>query len=51
MLALTILLLIIYCGIQAYKEWDTNHYIEKYGSEAMWRRQWKKLTKHNKRRH
>lgn len=50
MLALIIISLVIFYSIQAYKEWDTNRYIEKYGSEAMWRRQWKKLTKHNKRR-
>lgn len=47
MLALIIISLIIYYSIQAYKEYDNRRYHEKYGSEAMWRKQWKKLTKHN----
>ena len=50
MLALIIISLVIFYGIQAYKEWNTNRYIEKYGSDAMSRRQWKKLTKHSRRK-
>lgn len=50
MLALTVLLLVIYCGIQAYKEYDNRRYHEKYGTEVMWQKQWNKLTKHNKRK-
>lgn len=50
MLALIILSLVIFYGIKAYKKYDNRQYHEKYGTEAMWRRQWKKLTKHSRRK-
>ena len=49
-LILIIISLVIFYGIQAYKEYDNRRYHEKYGSEAMWQKQWEKLTKHSKRK-